>query len=333
MEELVVIEEIAGVRFDKALVEMFGITRTKSQALIESGSVFLNDVICINKNLKVKTGDVIRFDDSEIKPVNQGYSHLEPADIALDIVYEDEDLCVINKQAGLVVHPGAGNLNNTLVNALVHYYGGSQDGDASIFSESNSERPGIVHRLDKDTSGLMIVAKNEAAHLELSRQLAERMLKRSYACFVWGMLSPISGVIEHNIGRQTQDRTKMKVMRFGGGKTAITHYETKKISKNGAISFVECRLETGRTHQIRVHMSHVGHSILGDQIYGHNARKLLHSNLGANIKESLSNFKRQALHSQEIGFIHPVSGQEMHFVQKLPDDMKGIFDLLFSDES
>jgi 23S rRNA pseudouridine1911/1915/1917 synthase len=304
------------MRLDKIIPEIFAITRTKAQELIKTSNVTLNGRICLQASLKLKTDDNIEIHIPEVER-----PEITPADIPLQIIYEDDDVIVINKQSGLVVHPGAGNQNNTLVNALEFYYGNN------LSSISDEDRPGIVHRLDKDTSGLMIVAKNDAAHLHLAAQLADRSLSRTYLCLVWGMLPTMSGVINANIGRQAKDRTKMQVMRFGGGKEAITNYDTKKILKNGAISLVECRLETGRTHQIRVHMSHIGHSIIGDQTYGNNSRKILHSNLPMNIKNHLREFTRQALHSVSIKFIHPSTKQEMNFSVDLPEDMKDIIEL------
>ena len=303
-------------RLDKIIPELFGLTRTRAQELIKTSNVILNNRICTQASLKLKTDDLLEVNIPEIIKLE-----IAPADIPIEIIYEDDDVIVINKQSGLVVHPGAGNQNNTLVNALEFYYGNN------LSSGSNDERPGIVHRLDKDTSGLMIVAKNDTSHLHLASQLANRSLSRSYISLVWGILPTMSGIINANIGRQVKDRTKMQVLRFGGGKEAITHYETKKILKNGAISLVECRLETGRTHQIRVHMSHIGHSIIGDQTYGNNDRKILHSNLPMNIKSHLRAFKRQALHSVSIKFIHPSTEKEMSFSVDLPQDIKEIIEL------
>jgi 23S rRNA pseudouridine1911/1915/1917 synthase len=314
---MIVPEHLNNIRLDKIIPELFGITRTKAQELIKTSNVNLNNKICTDASLKLRENDVLDIVIPEIVRTD-----IAPADIPLQIIYEDDDVIVINKQAGLVVHPGAGNQNNTLVNALEFYYG---DEKTDLVS---SDRPGIVHRLDKDTSGLMIVAKNEAAHFHLAAQLADRSLSRTYHCLVWGMLPAMSGVIEACIGRQARDRTKMQVLRFGGGKVAITNYEIKEILRNGAISLVECRLETGRTHQIRVHMSHIGHSILGDQTYGNNARKILHANLPMTIKEQLKEFKRQALHSVSIKFIHPTTGEEMSFSSELPEDMQNLVEVL-----
>jgi 23S rRNA pseudouridine1911/1915/1917 synthase len=314
---MIVPEHLSNLRLDKVIAALFGITRTKAQELVKTSNVTLNNKICTDASLKIRENDLLLITIPE-----QVKADILAADIPLDIVYEDNDVIVINKQAGLVVHPGAGNQDNTLVNALEFYYGDEKT------DLSSTDRPGIVHRLDKDTSGLMIVAKNEAAHLHLAAQLADRSLSRTYCCIVWGMLPSMNGVIEARIGRQTKDRTKMQVMRFNGGKEAVTYYEIKEILRNGALSLVQCKLETGRTHQIRVHMSHIGHSILGDQTYGNNLRKILHANLPMVIKDQLREFKRQALHSISIKFIHPTTNKEMSFEVDLPKDIEDLVSLL-----
>ena len=318
MKSFIVPENLVGMRIDKGIAEYLDITRTKVKSLLDTSNVVLNSEIHTNAAAKLKDGDELNVTIPEPEPAN-----ITPADIPIDIIYEDDDLIVINKQSGLVVHPGAGNRDNTLVNALIFHYGKTLSDIGA-----DQDRPGIVHRIDKDTSGLMVVAKNNESHLHLANQLADRSLSRKYLCLVWGMMSIATGVIDVNIGRQKRDRTKMQAMRFDGGKTAVTHYEVKNIYANGSISLIECKLETGRTHQIRVHMNHIAHSIVGDQTYGNNNRKILHSNLNQETKAIIKEFTRQALHSAEMSFIHPRTEEEMNFKTDPPEDLQKIIDVL-----
>ena len=234
--------------------------------------------------------------------------------IPLNVVFEDDDLIVINKPPGLVVHPAPGNLTGTLVNALIAHCGASLKGIGGV------RRPGIVHRLDKDTSGIMVSAKTGPAHEGLTRQFADHSIERAYAAFVWGMPSPSQGTVEGNIGRSPRNRKKMAVLTLGG-KTALTNYRTEAAYAAGAASLVECRLETGRTHQIRVHMAHIGHAVIGDPVYGGGSTRARMSQLSPEASNMIAGFRRQALHARLLGFEHPISGEFQRFEAALPDDL------------
>ena len=239
-------------------------------------------------------------------------------------MFEDDDLLVINKPANLTVHPGAGNHCDTLVNALLFTHQGR-------LSEISGElRPGIVHRLDRDTTGLMLVAKNDLAHRNLVEQLQKREVKRNYLAFIYGAMDPLKGRIEGNIARSNRDRTKMTVSQ-NRGRCAITNYETKEIFLGGFISLVECRLATGRTHQIRLHLEWKKHSLIGDKTYN-SCKKTAPQNLDEETKTFIENFPRQALHSYKIGFLHPRTGKEMSFEIPLPEDLKKLQDLLVQNK-
>ena len=234
--------------------------------------------------------------------------------IPLNVVFEDDDLIVINKPPGLVVHPAPGNLTGTLVNALIAHCGASLKGIGGV------RRPGIVHRLDKDTSGIMVSAKTGPAHEGLTRQFADHSIERAYAAFVWGMPSPSQGTIDANIGRSPRNRKKMAVLTLGG-KTALTNYRTEAAYAAGAASLVECRLETGRTHQIRVHMAHIGHAVIGDPVYGGGSTRARMAQLSPEASNMIARFRRQALHARLLGFEHPISGEFQQFEAALPDDL------------
>ncbi|WP_375330459.1 RluA family pseudouridine synthase [Candidatus Tisiphia endosymbiont of Nemotelus uliginosus] len=310
MEEYNIPKNLDGFRLDKALVSLISKTsRSQVQKMICDSQVQVNSMIISDSNFKVKENDIISVFFKDPDPLK-----MQEADIKLDIFYEDEDLIVINKAAGMTVHPGSGNHQDTLVNALLHHA-------KSLSSIGGLERPGIVHRLDKDTSGLMVVAKNNFAHVHLASQIESRNLVRKYKALVWGIINPQEGVIRNNIGRDRIIRQKMTVLKFGG-KEAITHYKTEKIFFNGIISMVECRLATGRTHQIRVQLSHLKHSVVGDQTYGKNSKKF-NCNFSI-VPQKLMDFKRQALHSWYISFSHPVSGKLLEFESPLPPDITGI---------
>ncbi|HJD63705.1 MAG TPA: RluA family pseudouridine synthase [Rickettsia endosymbiont of Sericostoma sp.] len=310
MEEYNIPKNLDGFRLDKALVSLISKTsRSQVQKMICDSQVQVNSMIISDSNFKVKENDIISVFFKDPDPLT-----MQEADIKLDIFYEDEDLIVINKAAGMTVHPGSGNHQDTLVNALLHHA-------KSLSSIGGLERPGIVHRLDKDTSGLMVVAKNNFAHVHLASQIESRNLVRKYKALVWGIINPQEGVIRNNIGRDRIIRQKMTVLKFGG-KEAITHYKTEKIFFNGIISMVECRLATGRTHQIRVQLSHLKHSVVGDQTYGKNSKKV-NCNFSI-VPQKLMDFKRQALHSWYISFSHPVSGKLLEFESPLPPDITGI---------
>jgi 23S rRNA pseudouridine1911/1915/1917 synthase len=313
---LVLPTHLNGNRLDKALSCLIeDISRSQVQKAIKSDNVTVNGKIINDYSYKTQENDVIKL--SVIEPaINET---LKPTKIELDIVYEDEDLIVLNKQNGLTVHPGAGNHQDTLVNALLHY-------STSLSDVGEPTRPGIVHRLDKDTSGLMIVAKNNFAHNIIANQIAERKIIRKYKALIWGIMNPTSGSIDLNIDRSRADRTKMSVVKFGG-KNAVTHYQTEAILLEGIISLLECRLETGRTHQIRVHLSNSGHSVVGDQVYGNNKRKIntiqsRNSKITEQNIQTLLSFKRQALHSCYIAFTHPRTDEPMSFEVDLPIDIE-----------
>ncbi|MDN3031233.1 MAG: RluA family pseudouridine synthase [Candidatus Tisiphia sp.] len=312
MKEYNIPPNLDGFRLDKAVVTLIDKTsRSQVQKMISDFQVQVNGLIISDSNFKVKENDIISVFFKAPDPLT-----MQEADIKLDIFYEDEDLIVINKAAGMTVHPGSGNHQDTLVNALLHHA-------KSLSSIGGLERPGIVHRLDKDTSGLMVVAKNNFAHVHLASQIESRNLVRKYKALVWGIINPQEGVISNNIARDRILRQKMTVLKFGG-KEAITHYKTEKIFFNGIISMVECRLATGRTHQIRVQLSHLKHSVVGDQTYGKNSRKL---NCNSSIvPQKLMDFKRQALHSWYISFSHPVSGKLLEFESPLPSDITEIIE-------
>ena len=317
--KLIITENLVGMRIDKINTLIFeDLTRSRLQQLVKSGCVTLNDATIDSGSVLLKFGDVVNVIVPD--PVS---TDMKEADIAINVVYEDNDLLVINKQAGLTVHPGAGNHNDTMANALLKHCKGNLSGIGGVM------RPGIVHRLDRDTSGLMVVAKNDVAHVSLSEQISSRALKRVYQAIVWDTPVPHSGVISTLIDRSRHDRTRMQVVNRGG-KEAITHYKVLEIYKH--TSLVECRLETGRTHQIRVHMSHIGNSIVGDQAYGHNDRKIQkYYKNDAKTIEILQDFKRQALHSCYIEFTHPSSGKTMDFSASFPEDIEMVKSRLSED--
>ncbi len=304
-----------GVRLDKLLsFGESGLSRSRLKALIEEGAVTLSGQTITDPSFRVKPGQCFSCEIPEAKEYEP-----EAEDIPLEIVYEDEDLLVLNKPAGMVVHPAAGNYSGTLVNALLYHCGDSLSGIGGV------KRPGIVHRLDKETSGLMVVAKNDIAHVHLSEQFAAHSLQRAYWAVVWGVPSPELGRIEGNIGRSPQNRKKMAVV-TRGGKTAFTNY--KLVRKVGSFaSLVECRLETGRTHQIRVHMSTQGHTVVGDALYGRTPPRFLRVLNGAE-KIEFEGFNRHALHAFLIGFLHPRTNEELIFQNNLPNNIKSLCELL-----
>lgn len=304
--------EHAGQRLDRVLTELLpDLSRSRLKALIEDGAVTTDGKTLTDPAKKVAAGWEIAVN---IPPPIPATPIAQAMD--LDIVYEDEHLLVINKPAGLTVHPAPGHSDSTLVNALLAHCGDSLSGIGGVM------RPGIVHRLDKDTSGLIVVAKHDKAHASLSRQLANRSLSRIYQALVWGSPTLGHGTVTGAIGRSPHNRQKMAVVRKGG-KEAVTHY--KVLSRFfDAVTLVECKLETGRTHQIRVHMAHIGHPLVGDPVYGSGWRK----GLPSETKETFVAFDRQALHAAEIAFIHPVTDEEMFFECPLPDDMRALLDIL-----
>lgn len=313
--EFEVLENEGGVRLDKFLTEKFlmikpEINRSKIHHLIDE-SLVLNKQ---NQPLKTASQKTKLGDKFFITLPAPRASHLSAKEIPFEIVFEDSDLLVINKPAGLTVHPGTGNQDDTLVNALLFTH---QNKLSSINGEF---RPGIVHRLDKDTSGLMLVAKNDFTHQILSQKLQDRDIKRSYLAFIYGAMDPAYGMINKNIIRSRLNRLKMSISRTLG-RNAVTHYETKEVFLDGFISLIECRLDTGRTHQIRVHLEHCKHSLVGDQLYN-SCKKTAPKDLNEKVKNFIANFPRQALHSYKIAFLHPRDQKEMSFEIELPDDLK-----------
>jgi len=300
-----------GKRLDLYLSKSISdISRSRLKELIKQGYVCQNQSTIRDPNHRINSHDHILINiPKPSPPIPQG------EDIPLDIHYEDEYLIVINKPAGLVVHPGAGNLRGTLVNALISHCGEKLKGVGGV------ERPGIVHRIDKDTSGLIAVAKNDIAHQSLSDQFSNHTIRREYEAIVFGILKESKGRIETFIRRSSTNRIKMSAD-LKSGKNAITYYQVKKTFGMIA-SHLICRLETGRTHQIRVHMSHIGNSIIGDQLYKNNK-----INLDYSVKEKLSFFNRQALHARSIIFEHPKTRQTMSFNVSPPKDFKNLIDVL-----
>jgi len=298
------------LRVDKFLMNRIeNATRNKIQQAAKAGSVRVNDVV-VKSNYKVKGGDEVK-----VLFTHPPYENLLVGeDIPLDIVYEDDALVVVNKAAGMVVHPGHGNYNGTLLNALLYHF-------ESLPLNAN-DRPGLVHRIDKDTSGLLVVAKTEKAMTHLAKQFFDKTSQRSYYALVWGDVKDDTGTIEGHIGRDPKNRLLMTVFPDGDqGKEAITHYEV--VERFGYTTLVRCRLETGRTHQIRAHMKHIGHTLFGDARYG--GDNILKGTTFTKYKQFVDNcFKllpRQALHAQTLGFIHPISGKSMSFEAPLPNDM------------
>ncbi|MFO6447891.1 RluA family pseudouridine synthase [Erythrobacter sp. NE805] len=300
----------SSARLDKALAEATGLSRARVQALIEEGRVEVAGKPASSPSARVGEGTPFALHLPPTAPAAAG-----PEDIPLVIAYEDEHLVVVDKPAGLVVHPAVGNLTGTLVNALLHHCRGQLSGINGV------ARPGIVHRIDKDTSGLLVVAKTDLAHENLAAQFAAHTVHRRYIAVTAGHPSPPEGTIDARLGRSDADRKKMTVLpnNSSRGKPAITHYRTLERLAHAAA--VECRLETGRTHQVRVHCASIGHPLVGDPVYGRTPAQLrpLLARLG---------FARQALHAAELGFVHPASGAFVQFRSDLPQDMAGLIDQL-----
>ena len=297
-----------GARLDKALADASGLSRERVKALIAEGRISLDGKPAAQASAKAVEGARFRIAVPEAAP-----AAARAQAIPLTIAYEDEHLIVVDKPAGMVVHPAAGNPDCTLVNALLHHCAGKLSGIGGV------ARPGIVHRIDKDTSGLLVVAKTDAAHEGLARQFADHSLERAYLAVCNGHPAPSSGTISARIGRSDANRKKMAVLPKDSsrGKHAVTHYKT--LERLNGCALVECRLETGRTHQVRVHLSSIGHSLLGDSLYGrpNSQVKPVLQRLG---------FRRQALHAAILGFVHPATGVKLRFASDLPPDMKELID-------
>lgn len=301
------------LRVDKYLMNFIeNATRNKIQKAAKSGNIYVNNET-VKQNYKVKAGDVV-----QVMFEHPPYEYLlVPEDIPLDIVYEDDVLLVVNKPAGMVVHPGHGNYSGTLINALVHHF--------DNLPNNSSDRPGLVHRIDKDTSGLLVIAKTEQAMAHLSKQFFDKTSEREYVAIVWGNVEEEEGTVEGNIGRNPKNRLQ-NIVYLGDdedkGKPAVTHY--KVLERLGYVTLVSCKLETGRTHQIRVHMKHIGHTLFNDERYG--GDKILKGTTFSKYKQFVDNcFKvlpRQALHAKTLGFEHPETGKWMSFDTEIPEDMQ-----------
>ncbi|UYH55136.1 RluA family pseudouridine synthase [Qipengyuania sp. SS22] len=295
-------------RLDKALAEATELSRERIKGLIAEGAVTVGKTVARSASAKVQGEE--RF--AIVLPPPEALA-AKPQDIPLDVVFEDAHLVVVNKPAGMVVHPAAGNPDGTLVNALLHHCAGQLSGINGV------ARPGIVHRIDKDTSGLLVVAKSDAAHEGLARQFADHSITRRYLALCAGHPNPPAGTISGRLGRSDRDRKKMAVLPddTSRGKHAVTHYETLRTLPHA--SLIECRLETGRTHQVRVHCASIGHALLGDPVYGRTPRAL------RPLLEELG-FARQALHAARLGFKHPISGESLDFCAEPPSDMRELID-------
>lgn len=309
----------SSIRIDKFLMDkLTKVSRSKIQKAAKDNYVFVNDVP-VNPNYKIQPGDLIRI----AFPYEKFANEVIPEDIPLDIIYEDDQLIIINKPAGLVVHPGIGNYRGTLVNALTYYL---SDVDFPIKLENSNDRPGIVHRIDKDTTGIMVVVKTDEAMAAMSKQFYDHSIEREYQALVWGNFDEPKGTITGNIARHENARHKMSVVDDGKGKHAVTHYEVEEDLYY--VSLVRCRLETGRTHQIRVHMKHEGHPLFGDWRY--EGEKIWKGTVYSKYKKFVENcleiMPRQALHARKLGFIHPTTGEKMVFEQPLPEDFQKVLE-------
>jgi 23S rRNA pseudouridine1911/1915/1917 synthase len=300
------------LRIDKFLSDRLeNSSRTRIQNAANAGNILVNNNP-VKPNYKIKPGDIVQV----VLPTPPREIELIPENIPLNIVYEDDDVLVVNKEPGMVVHPAYGNYSGTLVNALMWHFR-----DLPLFNTGES-RPGLVHRLDKNTSGILVIAKNEYALNRLSKQFYDRTTDRRYNALIWGIPDPLEGTITGNVGRSIKDRKIMQVFKDDSeGKTAITHY--KVLEDLGYISLIECKLETGRTHQIRVHFSHIKHPLFNDEEYGGN--QILKGTTFTKYQQFIKNcFKilpRQALHAKSLAFNHPVTGKRLSFDSNLPDDM------------
>lgn len=296
-----VCEKLNNQRIDKGVAEFFGdLTRSYVKKLTDEGNILINGKKA-KASSKLLCGDRVEINLPDPEPVGA-----EAQDIPLDIVYEDDSLLVINKPRGMVVHPAAGNYDGTLVNALLAHCG------SSLSTINGVIRPGIVHRLDKDTTGLLVAAKGDAAHLALSEQLKTRTLKRRYFALVHSNIKEDGGTVDKNLKRSTSDRKKIAVCTAGEGRSAVTHYSV--LERFGRYTYINCDLDTGRTHQIRVHMRWLGHPIVGDKTYG--------------VKNEEFNLVGQLLHAGKIGFIHPKSREYMEFTVPLPEDFEKVLTVL-----
>ena len=305
-----------GQRIDRVLTAALpALSRSRVQALIQTGQVRTDGRTIAEPKTRVKAGQRLEVTVPQAAPATPGGEA-----IPLDVVYEDAALIVIDKPAGLVVHPAPGNETGTLVNALIHHCGDSLQGIGG------ERRPGIVHRLDKDTSGLMVAAKTEAAHHALVAQFAERTIARSYRALCWGVPDPVSGRLEGDIGRAPQNRKKMAVVPRGG-RPAATQYKVLRALARGSVAELACQLETGRTHQVRVHLAEAGHALLGDPTYGRPRHRVLRE-LPEPAQQAVRGLSRQALHAERLGFAHPDDGRWCAFERPVPQDLQQVIDAL-----
>ena len=314
--EVIISDKHQDKRLDRALTDIIlTFSRSRIKSLIEAGNVSTNQRKITNPACRVKQGQVF---DLLVPDLTQ--AEPEPENIDLVVVYEDNDLIVIDKPAGLVVHPAPGNNNGTLVNALLFHCESSLSGIGGV------KRPGIVHRIDKDTSGLLVVAKNDHSHNKLAMQFSKHSVDRSYSAIVWGIPRPKNGKIENCIGRSPKNRKKMTVL-SSGGKHSLTNYTVTEYFGSSA-ALVECKLNTGRTHQIRVHMSYIGHPLIGDPVYGGGITASRRKSVSEETTTRLNSFTRQALHAKSLGFFHPATGEKLSFKSLIPDDMCCLLRLL-----
>ena len=301
--------EHAGWRLDRALAAAVPtLSRERLKSLVRSGALLAGERVVRDPAIKVRGDEHYTLAVPRPAP-----AHNEAQDIPLPIVFEDAHLLVVDKPAGLVVHPAAGNFDGTLVNALLHHCGGSLSGIGGV------ARPGIVHRIDKDTSGLMVVAKTDVSHVALARQFADHSIDRRYLALVGGVPRMATGTVDAPLARSAANRKKIAIVADGRGKRAVTHWTRLQSLRDSAL--IECRLETGRTHQVRVHMASIGHALLGDPVYGGAVKG--HRKLLQNL-----NFQRQALHAAQLGFIHPVTKNLLSFTSAMPPDMQELFTAL-----
>ena len=316
--KLLVDENDEGMRLDLALSEKIpGLTRSNIKKIIQSKGVSINNDVISSPAKKVKLNDSIF-----INVINNSEIKIKPYNIKLEIIFEDKDLLIVNKPVGMVVHPGAGNYEKTLVNALIYKY------KDKLSDVNGNLRPGIVHRIDKDTSGLLVVAKNNLSHSNLGKQFSEHTIKRKYLALAWGVIRPLNGRIETLISRSKKNRQLMTVSDVNG-KKAVTNYNTLKvfnIKDIPKISLIECELETGRTHQIRVHMKYKGTSLLGDKQYG--KKNIKFKKIDKNFESKLEILSGQALHAKSLGFIHPTKKKFINFESQLPKNLKKLLELL-----
>jgi 23S rRNA pseudouridine1911/1915/1917 synthase len=310
-ELIIVSDDQAGTRLDALLASgATDVSRTKIQRAIDGGDVLVNN-LQVKASYRVRAGDRIELDLPEPIPVELG---AEP--IAINVVFEDSDIVVVDKPAGLVVHPGAGNPSGTLANALVHHFN-------QLSGMAGTIRPGIVHRLDKETSGLLVVAKNDLAHERISDQFSNREVHKSYVALVYGRLSVARGEVQARIGRSSHNRTRMAVLRGSAGRPAYTIFEVAH--RYQELTLLNVQIKTGRTHQIRVHLGHIGHPVVGDTAYGSGREKLVRD---LAIRREIQGMGRHFLHSAELAFKHPRTGEVLHFTSELPQELVSLLSIL-----